>query len=144
MTALTNFYSAISKIGIWSLVFPLASYANAWSVLSRDMRNDGMRGWAAFLSVLVVLEWLFCAAMTVYRGLWVGGLFFEPGLKELIAGPGGRGKDDRGGNEGENGGKYGSRSNGWRKGLRGRFRKESVRRVGVGDEELGNGDGSGN
>lgn len=71
---------------MWALVFPLASYANAWSILSRDLRNNGMRGWAATNTVLVVVIWLLCAAFTVHGGLWKGELFFAPGLKELIIG----------------------------------------------------------
>ncbi|KAL9620006.1 MAG: hypothetical protein Q9160_005383 [Pyrenula sp. 1 TL-2023] len=72
------------SIAMWALVFPLASYTNAWSILSRDLRNNGMRGWAATNTVLVVVIWLFCAAFTIYGGLWKGELFFSPGFKELF------------------------------------------------------------
>lgn len=79
------------NISLWSLVFPLASYTNAWAVLSRDFRNDGMRGWAAFNTMLVTILWLFCAVMTTYLGFWKGSLFSAPGLDDWL----GKGDDGK-------------------------------------------------
>ncbi|KAK3081495.1 hypothetical protein LTS18_006063 [Coniosporium uncinatum] len=72
------------NIGMWSFTFPWASYATAWAILSRDLRNDGMRGWTAFNTVAVILIWLYCAVETVYYGFWKGSLFFAPGLEEWV------------------------------------------------------------
>ncbi|EON67093.1 hypothetical protein W97_06346 [Coniosporium apollinis CBS 100218] len=72
------------NIGMWGLTFPIASYANAWSYLSRDLRNDGMRGWAATTTVAVVVIWLVLALITTWLGLFKGELFNEPGLEEWI------------------------------------------------------------
>ncbi|KAF1344461.1 voltage-dependent anion channel-domain-containing protein [Delphinella strobiligena] len=72
------------NIGHWSLVFPIASYANAWASLSRDLRNDGMRGWAATMTVLAVLLWLVCSACTCYIVFWKGSLFAAPGLEDWL------------------------------------------------------------
>lgn len=70
---------------MWSFTFPLGSYANAWSNLSRDLRNEGMRGWAATTTVAVLLIWLFCAAMTAWLGFWKGELFSTPGLENCVS-----------------------------------------------------------
>lgn len=83
------------NIGMWSFVFPLASYANAWSFLSRDLRNDGMRGWAAMITMLATITWLFCALCTTYFGLYQGSLFNAPGLEEWIGDPDQEGKKGR-------------------------------------------------
>lgn len=72
------------QIGMWSFTFPWACYANAWSNLSRDLRNDGMRGWAATNTVGVLIIWLFCALMTAYLGFWKGELFSAPGLEDWL------------------------------------------------------------
>jgi len=69
-------------VGWWSLVFPWASYANAWAVISRDLRNNGMRGWADTQIVISTILWLFCAGMTVWFGLIKGDMFSSPGLDE--------------------------------------------------------------
>jgi tellurite resistance protein TehA-like permease len=69
------------NIAFWSTVFPMASYANTWCFLSRDLGNDGMRGWAATMVMVSTLLWLFCAMETVYRGFWKGSLFSAPGLE---------------------------------------------------------------
>jgi len=72
------------SISHWSLVFPIASYANAWSVLSRDLRNNGMRGWAATFTMIATLLWILCAVMTTYHGFWKGSLFSAPGLEDWL------------------------------------------------------------
>lgn len=72
------------NIAHWSLVFPIASYANAWSFLSRDLRNDGMRGWAATMTTISVILWLVCSAFTCYLGFWKGSLFSAPGLEDWL------------------------------------------------------------
>ncbi|THX89283.1 hypothetical protein D6D05_01378 [Aureobasidium pullulans] len=72
------------NIAYWSSVFPMASYANAWCFLSRDLRDDGMRGWAATMVMIATLLWLFCALETVYRGFWQGSLFSAPGLEDWL------------------------------------------------------------
>ncbi|TKA68924.1 hypothetical protein B0A49_05901 [Cryomyces minteri] len=72
------------NIGMWSFTFPWGSYANAWSLLGRDLRNSGMRGWAAANIVIVILIWLFCAGMTSWLGFWKGSLFSAPGLEEWL------------------------------------------------------------
>lgn len=73
------------SIAHWSMVFPLASYANAWCFLSRDLRNDGMRGWAAFMVMVSTILWLVCAVLTTYHGFWKGSLFSAPGLEDWLA-----------------------------------------------------------
>jgi len=69
-------------VGWWSLVFPWASYANAWAAISRDLRNNGMRGWADTQIVISTILWLFCAGMTVWFGFIKGDMFSSPGLDE--------------------------------------------------------------
>ncbi|KAI9824898.1 MAG: hypothetical protein M1832_001503 [Thelocarpon impressellum] len=73
------------NIGFWSFTFPLGAYANAVSVLARELRNDGLRGWAATCTVAVMLLWVFCAVGTVHKGFWKGELFYAPGLEGWIA-----------------------------------------------------------
>lgn len=72
------------NIAYWSAVFPMASYANAWCFLSRDLRDDGMRGWAATMVMIATILWLFCALETAYRGFWLGSLFSAPGLEDWL------------------------------------------------------------
>jgi tellurite resistance protein TehA-like permease len=83
------------NIAYWSMVFPIASYANAWCFLSRDLRDDGMRGWAATMVMIATLLWLFCALETVYRGFWQGSLFSAPGLEDWL-GDGEQEQDEKG------------------------------------------------
>ncbi|GAB7349819.1 hypothetical protein MBLNU459_g0527t1 [Dothideomycetes sp. NU459] len=89
------------SVAYWSLVFPMASYASAWSFLGRDLHNEGMRGWAATTTMIATLLWLFCAFETTYLGVWKGSMFSAPGLEDWLGdkedqrpeGRGGR-KDD--------------------------------------------------
>ena len=64
------------------MVFPWASYANGWAAISRDLRNNGMRGWADTQIVIATILWLFCAGMTVWFGFIKGDMFSSPGLDE--------------------------------------------------------------
>lgn len=41
-----------------------------------------MRRWAATNTAAVFVIWLFCAAMTVYIGLWKGELLSAPGSED--------------------------------------------------------------
>ncbi|KAF2147092.1 uncharacterized protein K452DRAFT_354559 [Aplosporella prunicola CBS 121167] len=116
------------NIGLWSLVFPIGAYCNGWEVLSRDLRNDGMRGWSATVLVLVSIIWLFCALCTVYLGFWKGELFFAPGLEDWLY----KEKDD----EQQNG----EQSNGRRISYNGTYRMEKPKQK---DEENGNGNANG-
>ncbi len=69
--------------------------------MSQDIRNNGMRGWAAFCSVATITLWLFCALLSFYKGtrkpqslplskysratgVWQGKLFFAPGLQGWV------------------------------------------------------------
>lgn len=85
------------SISHWSIVFPIASYANAWSFLSRDLRNDGMRGWAATFTMIATIAWLFCAVMTTYEGFWKGSLFSAPGLEDWVGDKEDQDEDSRNG-----------------------------------------------
>lgn len=72
--------------------------------MSLNLRNGGLKGWAATCTVAVVLLWLFCALMSFWKGnapnfnfqarnlenyimltrlpgVWQGKLFFAPGLQ---------------------------------------------------------------
>jgi len=69
------------NIGFWAFVFPCGVYANALCRLSLDLRNDGLRGFAATCVVATILLWLGCAIATFYRGIWQGKLFYAPGLQ---------------------------------------------------------------
>lgn len=69
------------NIGFWGFTFPFATYANGLSIISKDLRNDGLKGWAATCTTTVVLFWLLCAVGTVYKGFWKGELFYAPGLE---------------------------------------------------------------
>lgn len=89
------------NIGFWSFTFPFASYTNAWSVLSRDLRNEGMRGWAAFCTMVSVIVWLLCALLTVYYGFWKGALFQAPGLEEWVDERGEKGDTEQDKGEGK-------------------------------------------
>lgn len=62
-------------IGTWSLVFPAMSYTAAWASVARDLDNEGLRGLAAALTVVVSVIWLMCSGFTVWRGIITGGLF---------------------------------------------------------------------
>ncbi len=69
------------NIGFWSFVFPCGVYANALCRLGEDLRNNGLKGFAATCVVATVLLWLGCALATFYRGVWRGKLFYAPGLQ---------------------------------------------------------------
>jgi len=80
-------YAKVPKtfnVGFWSFVFPCGVYSNAWNAMSQDIRNNGMRGWAAFCSVATITLWLFCALLSFYKGVWQGKLFFAPGLQGWV------------------------------------------------------------
>lgn len=90
------------SIGFWAFTFPWSSYTNGWEFLSRDIRNNGMRGWAAANMVACVLIWLLCALSTVYYAVWKGSLLFAPGLEgwlEAREGTGRPGYDNRSGSK---------------------------------------------
>jgi len=72
------------NIGFWGFTFPFGTYANALSFLSMDLRNEGLKGWAATCTTTVVLFWLLCAVGTVYKGFWKGELFYAPGLEGWV------------------------------------------------------------
>lgn len=72
------------NIGVWSFVFPVGVYANAWCRMSTLLRNDAMKGWAATCVVFTVLLWLVCALLTTYKGVLHGKLFFAPGLQGWV------------------------------------------------------------
>ena len=50
-------------------------------MVSKDLNNKGLRGWASAISIITVLLWLYCALFTFYKGVWCGELFFAPGLE---------------------------------------------------------------
>lgn len=68
------------NVGLWSAVFPSGVYANAFCILSTDLRNTGMKGWAVATVIVTIILWLFCALGTVYKGVFKGHLFFAPSL----------------------------------------------------------------
>lgn len=74
----------LTYAGFWSFVFPVGVYSNAWCVMSNDLRNEAMRGWAAACVMATILLWLACALSTVYKGVWRGKLFFSPGLQGWV------------------------------------------------------------
>jgi tellurite resistance protein TehA-like permease len=67
------------NIGFWSFVFPCGVYANALCQLSTDLRNSGLKYFAATCVLATILLWLGCALATFYHGVWLGKLFFAPG-----------------------------------------------------------------
>ena len=69
------------NVGFWSFVFPLGAYSNAFSQLSTDLRNNGIKGFAATCVVVTILIWLGCALATVEAGILRGRLFYAPGLQ---------------------------------------------------------------
>ncbi len=69
------------NVGFWAFVFPMGVYTTSLCSLAKDLDNPGFRGWAATCVVLTVLLWLGCALGTLYRGVWLGKLFFAPGLE---------------------------------------------------------------
>ena len=69
------------NIGFWSFVFPCGVYANAFCRMSLDLKNEGMKGWAAACVVATVMLWLACAVGTLYKAVWRGRLFYPPGLE---------------------------------------------------------------
>lgn len=71
-------------IGFWAFIFPFGTYANALSYVSNDLRNEGLKGWAATCTVTVLLLWVLCAVGTLYRGFWKGELFYAPGLEDWL------------------------------------------------------------
>lgn len=72
------------NVGIWGFVFPSGTYALALSALSVDLRNDGLKGWAAACTMFVILLWMLCATGTVYKAFWKGEMFYAPGLEGWI------------------------------------------------------------
>ncbi|KAK5943377.1 Plasma membrane sulfite pump involved in sulfite metabolism [Knufia obscura] len=72
------------NIGLWSFVFPVGVYANAFCRLSILLRNEGMKGWAATCVMFTVLLWLMCALLTTYKAVLRGKLFFAPGLQGWV------------------------------------------------------------
>jgi len=91
------------NIGFWGFTFPFGTYANALSVISKDLRNDGLKGWAATCTMAVILLWMLCAVGTVYKGFWKGELFYAPGLEGWLSederGPNNEGKQKEDGEE---------------------------------------------
>ena len=69
------------NVGFWSFVFPLGVYSNAFCQLSTDLRNNGIKGFAATCVVVTILIWLGCALATVEAGILRGRLFYAPGLQ---------------------------------------------------------------
>lgn len=69
------------NIGFWAFVFPCGVYANALCVLSTDVRDDGLKGYAAACVVGTILLWLGNTLVTFYKGFWRGKLFYAPGLQ---------------------------------------------------------------
>ena len=50
-------------------------------MVAKDLNNTGLRGWAAAMSTITIILWLYCALGTFYKGVWCGELFFAPGLE---------------------------------------------------------------
>lgn len=69
------------NIGFWAFVFPCGVYSNASCSLSTDLRDGGLKVFAAICVVSTILLWLGCTLGTVYKGLWKGKLFYAPGLQ---------------------------------------------------------------
>ena len=67
------------NIGFWSFVFPCGVYANALCRLGTDLRNSGLKWFAATCVLATILLWLGCALATFYHGVWLGKLFYTPG-----------------------------------------------------------------
>jgi tellurite resistance protein TehA-like permease len=67
------------NIGFWSFVFPCGVYANAFCQLSTDLRNSGLKCFAATCVLATILLWLGCALATFYHGVWLDKLFHAPG-----------------------------------------------------------------
>lgn len=84
----------------------MGSYASAWDFLARDLRNDGMRGWAATITMITTILWLFCAGMTVYLGFWKGSMFSAPGLEDWTGDKDDQDEKSRGGRRDEWNGTY--------------------------------------
>lgn len=72
------------NVGVWSFVFPVGVYANAWCLMSTLLHNGGMKGWAATCVLFTVGLWLMCALLTTYKGVLHGKLFFAPGLQGWV------------------------------------------------------------
>lgn len=68
-------------VGMWSFVFPCGVYTNALEDLAKNFRNEGFRGYAAFMTVVTLVLWMGCAACTVYKSVWHAQLMFAPGLE---------------------------------------------------------------
>lgn len=49
--------------------------------MSKDLRNNGMKGWATACTIATVLLWLSCAACSFYKGL---ALTAQPLLCEVV------------------------------------------------------------
>jgi tellurite resistance protein TehA-like permease len=69
------------NIGFWSFVFSCGVYANALCILGTDLRNEGLKDFGAACVVGTILLWLGCAIATFYKGVWLGKLFYAPGLQ---------------------------------------------------------------
>lgn len=69
------------NVGLWSFVFPVGVYANAWCKLGTQLRNDGMKIYGIIWVVATAGLWIFCATLTTYKAVWQGNLFYAPGLQ---------------------------------------------------------------
>lgn len=62
-------------IGLWSLTFPIGVFATASNALASELSSPAFRVIGAFLSVQVVLHWVYVGASTVWTTLVTGRLF---------------------------------------------------------------------
>lgn len=69
------------NVGLWSFVFPVGVYANAWCKLGLELRNEGMKIYGIVWVVATAGLWVLCATSTTYKAVWQGKLFYAPGLQ---------------------------------------------------------------
>lgn len=116
------------NIGFWGFTFPLGVYSNAVVLAGKILNNSGFKIWGSICSVAVVVFWVGCAVGTVYKGFWLGQLFYAPGLEgwDFNHGHGAREevkeeeREGGGGGSSSNGGKWKGRE-GWSDEERWRF-----------------------
>jgi tellurite resistance protein TehA-like permease len=75
----TFFHHSKFSVGLWALTFPLGVFATATNILATELDSPAFKVIGAFLSVQVMLHWIYVSVMTLYK-VWNGTVFVAPEL----------------------------------------------------------------
>jgi tellurite resistance protein TehA-like permease len=65
------------SVGLWAFTFPIGVFATATNILAVELDSPAFRVIGAFLSVQVVVHWLYVSALTLYK-VGDGSIFVAP------------------------------------------------------------------